>query len=123
VAQFEKYSSSIPIWPTSVSHAAARAARRLGQRTARRSRQTKGVATRDASSQALNAVGRNVPWLIGGSADLAPSCKTRSDVRRPAISGRKPLGRNLHFGIREHAMAAVLNGLSLSKIGRTDRAS
>jgi transketolase len=77
----------------------------------------KGVATRDASSRALNAVGRNVPWLVGGSADLAPSCKTRltfpdaGDFTPQSVSGR-----NLHFGIREHAMAAVLNGLSLSKI-------
>jgi transketolase len=77
----------------------------------------KGVATRDASSAALNAIGRNVPWLVGGSADLAPSCKTRL-----AFDGAGDFtadthgGRNLHFGIREHAMAAVLNGLSLSKL-------
>jgi transketolase len=77
----------------------------------------KGVATRDASSQALNAVGRSVPWLIGGSADLTPSCKTRLTFPDAGdFSAESVSGRNLHFGIREHAMAAVLNGLSLSKI-------
>jgi len=77
----------------------------------------KGVATRDASSQALNAVGRNVPWLVGGSADLAPSCKTRLNLEAAGdFQADTPSGRNLHFGIREHAMAAVLNGLSLSKV-------
>jgi transketolase len=78
---------------------------------------SKVVATRDASGQTLNAVARNVPWLVGGSADLGPSCKTRLTVE-PAgdFSAANPAGRNLHFGIREHAMAAILNGLSLSKL-------
>jgi transketolase len=77
----------------------------------------KGVATRDASGQALNVVGRNVPWLIGGSADLGPSCKTRLTAAGAGdFSAENPGGRNLHFGIREHAMAAILNGLSLSKL-------
>jgi transketolase len=77
----------------------------------------KGMATRDASSQVLNAIARNVPWLMGGSADLAPSCKTRLNVTGAGdFSADSPSGRNLHFGIREHAMASVLNGLSLSKI-------
>jgi transketolase len=77
----------------------------------------KGVATRDASSKALNAVGRNVPWLVGGSADLAPSCKTRLTFDGAGdFTANTHGGRNLHFGIREHAMAAVLNGLSLSKV-------
>jgi transketolase len=76
-----------------------------------------GVATRDASGKALNAVARNVPWLIGGSADLGPSCKTRITMEGAGdFTADNPGGRNLHFGIREHAMAAVLNGLSLSKI-------
>ena len=77
----------------------------------------KGVATRDASGQALNAVAMNVPWLVGGSADLGPSCKTRLTFEGAGdFSAENPAGRNLHFGIREHAMAAVLNGLSLSKL-------
>jgi len=76
-----------------------------------------GIATRDASGKALNAVAANVPWLIGGSADLSPSCKTRLTTDGAGdFSAENPAGRNLHFGIREHAMAAVLNGLSLSKI-------
>jgi transketolase len=78
---------------------------------------SKGIATRDASGKALNAVARNVPWLIGGSADLGPSCKTRITAEGAGdFTAENPGGRNLHFGIREHAMAAVLNGLSLSKI-------
>jgi transketolase len=77
----------------------------------------KGVATRDASGQALNALAREVPWLLGGSADLGPSCKTRlSFVSAGDFSAQNPAGRNVHFGIREHAMGAILNGLSLSKI-------
>jgi len=77
----------------------------------------KGIATRDASGQALNAVARNVPWLLGGSADLGPSCKTRLTFDGSGdFSAQSPAGRNLHFGIREHAMGAILNGLSVSKI-------
>jgi transketolase len=77
----------------------------------------KGIATRDASGQALNAIARQVPWLVGGSADLGPSCKTRLTFAGAGdFSTDNPAGRNLHFGVREHAMAAILNGLSLSKI-------
>jgi transketolase len=76
-----------------------------------------GIATRDSSGKALNAVAANVPWLIGGSADLSPSTKTRLTTDGAGdFSAENPAGRNLHFGIREHAMAAILNGLSLSKI-------
>jgi transketolase len=77
----------------------------------------KGLATRESSGQVLNAISRNVPWLIGGSADLSPSTKTRlmgdgdGDFEAACYSGR-----NLHFGIREHAMAAILNGLSLMNL-------
>ena len=77
----------------------------------------KGIATRDASGQVLNALAKKVPWLLGGSADLGPSCKTRLNFEGAGdFSAEHPAGRNLHFGIREHAMAAILNGLSLSKI-------
>ena len=77
----------------------------------------KGVATRDASGQALNVIAKNVPFVIGGSADLGPSCKTRLTFEGAGdFSATDPGGRNLHFGIREHAMGAVLNGLSLSKL-------
>jgi transketolase len=77
----------------------------------------KGMAGRDASAKVLNAVAPKIPWLIGGSADLAPSTKTRltfegaGDFEANAFGGR-----NFHFGIREHAMGAVMNGLSLSKV-------
>jgi transketolase len=77
----------------------------------------KGVATRDASGQALNVLAKHVPWLIGGSADLGSSCKTRLTFDGAGdFSAENPAGRNLHFGIREHAMGAILNGLSLSKL-------
>jgi transketolase len=76
-----------------------------------------GLATRDASGQVLNVLAKKVPWLLGGSADLGPSCKTRLTFEGAGdFSDENPAGRNLHFGIREHAMGAVLNGLSLSKI-------
>jgi transketolase len=77
----------------------------------------KGVSGRDASAKILNAIAKNHPWLIGGSADLAPSTKTRLTFDGAGdFSAENYGGRNFHFGIREHAMAAVLNGLSLSKI-------
>ena len=77
----------------------------------------KGVAGRDASAKVLNAVAQAVPWLIGGSADLAPSTKTRLTFDGAGdFEAGSYGGRNLHFGIREHAMGAVLNGLSLSKV-------
>jgi transketolase len=77
----------------------------------------KGAAGRDVSGKVLNTLAQNVPWQLGGSADLAPSTKTRLTFEgagdfTPADHG----GRNFHFGIREHAMGAVLNGLALSKI-------
>jgi transketolase len=78
---------------------------------------TKGLATRDSSGKVLNALAQNVPWLIGGSADLAPSTKTLLTFEGAGNqSAKAPSGRNMHFGIREHAMAAIVNGLALSKI-------
>jgi transketolase len=77
----------------------------------------KGVAGRDASAKVLNAIAKNVPWLIGGSADLAPSTKTRLTFEGAGdFTAQNYAGRNLHFGIREHAMSAILNGLALSKV-------
>ncbi|PWU25365.1 MAG: transketolase, partial [Candidatus Rokuibacteriota bacterium] len=78
---------------------------------------TKGMAGRDASGKVLNALARNIPWLMGGAADLAPSTKTRLTFDGAGdFTAEHPEGRNMHFGIREHAMGAVLNGLSLSKV-------
>jgi transketolase len=77
----------------------------------------KGIATREASGQVLNAIARNVPWLIGGSADLGPSCKTRLTFEGAGdLTADRPADRNIHFGIREAAMGAILNGLSLSRL-------
>jgi transketolase len=76
----------------------------------------KGKATRDTGGQVLNAIAKNLPWLIGGSADLAPSTKTLLTFEGAGRFGPEGPGRNLHFGIREHAMGAILNGLSLAKI-------
>ncbi len=77
----------------------------------------KGLASRDSSGKVLNAIASHHPWLIGGSADLAPSTKTRLTFEGAGdLEADTPGGRNLHFGIREHAMGAILNGLALSKV-------
>jgi transketolase len=77
----------------------------------------KGLATRDSSSKVLNAIAKNHPWLMGGSADLYPSTKTRLvfDTAGDFEAGNYN-ARNFHFGIREHAMGAMVNGMALSKI-------
>jgi transketolase len=77
----------------------------------------KGIAGRDASGEVLNVLAQNIPWLLGGSADLGPSNKTTLKFAGAGdFEADSPGGRNLHFGIREHAMAAIVNGLSLSKL-------
>jgi transketolase len=77
----------------------------------------KGLATRDASGKVLNAIAARFPWLIGGSADLAPSTKTHLSFDGAGeVEAGTPGGRNLHFGVREHAMGSILNGLALSGI-------
>ncbi len=77
----------------------------------------KGIAGRDASSKVLNVLAQNIPWFLGGSADLGPSNKTALTFPGAGdFQADSPGGKNLHFGIREHAMAAIVNGLSLSKL-------
>jgi transketolase len=77
----------------------------------------KGIAGRDASGKVLNVLAQNIPWLLGGSADLAPSNKTALTYEGAgSFQAGSRGGKNLHFGIREHAMAATVNGLSLSKL-------
>ena len=77
----------------------------------------KGIAGRDASGKVLNVLAQNIPWLLGGSADLGPSNKTALTYEGAGnFQADTPGGKNLHYGIREHAMGAVVNGLSLSKI-------
>jgi transketolase len=77
----------------------------------------KGVAGRDASGATLNVLAQNIPWFIGGSADLGPSNRTTLKFAGAGdFEAGTPGGRNLHFGVREHAMAAAVNGMSLSKL-------
>src|ERR1700729_3763044 len=77
----------------------------------------KGLAGREASGKVLNVLAQNIPWLMGGSADLGPSNKTLLTFEGAGhFQAATPGGRNFHFGIREHAMGAILNGLSLSKV-------
>jgi transketolase len=77
----------------------------------------KGMAGREASGKVLNVLAQNIPWILGGSADLGPSNKTTLKFEGAGdFQAATPGGRNLHFGVREHAMAAIVNGLSLSKL-------
>ena len=77
----------------------------------------KGEATRASSGEVLNAIAARVPWLLGGAADLAPSTKTLLKFDGAGSFSRdEPQGRNVHFGVREHAMGAVANGLALSNL-------
>jgi transketolase len=77
----------------------------------------KGIAGRDASGRVLNGLAQTIPWFLGGSADLGPSNKTTLTYEGAgSFQAGNPGGKNLHFGIREHAMAAIVNGLSLSKV-------
>ena len=75
----------------------------------------KGIAGRNANSKVLNAIAKHIPWFMGGAADLAPSTKTLIAGAESFKKGQYG-GRNFHFGIREHAMGAILNGMALSKL-------
>ena len=75
----------------------------------------KGIASRDAGGKVLNAIVKKVPWLLGGSADLSPSTKT--DIKGAASFGPDDYaGSNFHFGVREHGMGAIVNGMTLSHL-------
>jgi transketolase len=77
----------------------------------------KGIAGREASGKVLNVLAQNIPWFVGGSADLGPSNKTLLTYEGAGhFQANNPGGKNLHFGIREHAMGAILNGLAISKV-------
>ena len=77
----------------------------------------KGIAGREAAGKVLNVLAKNIPWLIGGSADLGPSNKTTLTFEGAGnFQACSPGGKNLHYGIREHGMGAVVNGMSLSKL-------
>jgi transketolase len=77
----------------------------------------KGIATRDSSGTVLNAIAKNVPWVVGGSADLNPSTKTFMKFPEAGVfTAKTPQGRNVHFGVREHGMGAIMNGMAQSKL-------
>ena len=77
----------------------------------------KGMATRESSGKTLNALAKNIPWLVGGSADLAKSNKTNLTFDGAGdFYPEQYRGRNVHFGVREHAMGAIVNGMTLSKL-------
>ena len=77
----------------------------------------KGLATRDSSQKVLNAIAPHVPWLVGGAADLAPSTKSNMTFQGAgSFEADNYGGRNLHFGIREHAMGSICNGMALSGV-------
>jgi transketolase len=77
----------------------------------------KGMATRESSGKTLNALAKNIPWMVGGSADLAKSNKTNLTFEGAGeFYPNQYRGRNVHFGVREHAMGAIVNGMTLSKL-------
>lgn len=77
----------------------------------------KGISGRDASGEVLNVLAQNIPWFLGGSADLGPSNRTLLTYEgAQSFEPESPTGKMLHYGIREHSMAAIVNGMSLSKL-------
>jgi transketolase len=77
----------------------------------------KGLASRDSSGKVLNVLAQNIPWLLGGAADLAPSTKTRFTFEGAGdFQANSYGGRNFHFGVREHAMGAIINGMAVSRL-------
>ena len=77
----------------------------------------KGIAGREASGKVLNVLAQNIPWFLGGSADLGPSNKTTLTYEGAGnLQAGTPGGKNIHYGIREHSMGAIVNGMSLSKL-------
>ncbi|VTT98094.1 transketolase : Transketolase OS=Hyalangium minutum GN=DB31_7912 PE=4 SV=1: Transketolase_N: Transket_pyr: Transketolase_C [Gemmataceae bacterium] len=73
----------------------------------------KGLATRESSGQVINALAKTIPWIVGGSADLNPSTKTFMKGEG-TFTATTPAGRNIHFGVREHGMGAIMNGMALA---------
>ena len=120
-AWFERiaeYRSIIPSLPKSCFACSTASFPKAGTAICPNSPRTrKAWPTRESSAKVLNAAAKNIPWLIGGSADLAPSTKTRLTFADAGdFSAENYAGRNFHFGIREHAMGAILNGMSLVKV-------
>ena len=109
---------STRIWRRRSIRCSDASCRRAGIATSRCSRPiAKGLAGREASGKVLNVLAQNVPWFLGGSADLGPSNKTTLTFAGAGdLQAASPGGRNLHFGVREHAMGSIMNGLSLTKL-------
>ena len=98
-------------------HADARAAGRLGSAHPDLPRRSEGHGQPRFLGQVENAIAQHLPWLIGGAADLAPSTKTRMTFDGAGdFQPETTVGRNMHFGVREHAMGAALNGMALAKL-------
>ena len=99
------------------SDAAPDAAGGLGSESPGVPGRRKGIAGREASGKVLNVLAQNIPWLLGGSADLGPSNKTTLTFAGAGdLQAATPGGKNVHFGVREHAMGSIMNGLSLTKL-------
>ena len=118
IAKFNEYSAK---YPTEADHLMKMQKRELPTGWDRDLKEfaadPKGMAGRDASGKILNAIAKNMPWLMGGSADLAPSTKTRLTFEGAGdFTAEDYSGRNMHFGVREHAMGSILNGMALSKV-------
>jgi len=118
LAQFERYRTTYPQLASEIEHMQRRELPRgWDANLPTFPVDQKGIAGREAAAKVLNAIAQHHPWLIGGSADLAPSTKTLLTFAGAGdLSASDRGGRNLHFGIREHAMGAIVNGLALSKI-------
>lgn len=121
-ALFKRYAKKFPKLAAQIEHIDARTLPKgWDKKIPTFAPDAKGMSTRDASGKVLNAVAEQVPWVVGGAADLSPSTKTRllfEDAGDFQPYGRLGAysGRNMHFGIREHAMCAIVNGMTLTGI-------
>ena len=109
---------NIPTWPTSSIESSTASSPTAGIKILPVfPADAKGTASRASSGKVLNAIAKNVPWLIGGAADLAPSTKTYMTFEGAGdFEADNYAGRNFHFGVREHAMGAIMNGMALVKV-------
>jgi transketolase len=111
------WDAAIPVFPADVKGADVKGADVKGADVKGadvKGADAKGLATRAASGKVLNAVAQHIPWLVGGSADLSPSTNTMLLFEGAGeFQAGQSAGRNFHFGIREHGMAAALGGMAL----------
>jgi len=119
-ALFKRYAAKFPKLAAQIGHIGKRTLPKCWDRNIPEfAPDAKGMSTRDASGKVLNAIAEEVPWVVGGAADLAPSTRTRllfqgaGDFQPYGRLGSYS-GRNMHFGIREHAMCAIVNGMTLT---------